>query len=70
MMHPLEARLRSEGIGCRVEQRDRLVILIPDEPARVLTRVDRLRALQLAREAGFSHLAIELDPGVAALPGD
>ena len=70
MTHPLETRLRGEGIGCRVEQRDRLVILIPDNSARALTREHRLRALQLAREEGFSHAAIELDPGVATLPGD
>lgn len=70
MTHPLETRLRGEGIECRVEQRDRLAILIPDEAARGLTQRERLRALQLARDEGFSHAAIELDAGVATLPGD
>jgi hypothetical protein len=70
MTHPLETRLRGEGFGCRVEERDRLAILIPDEPSRALTRDERRRALHLAREEGFSHVAIELDPGVATLPGD
>ena len=70
MTHQLEARLRDDGIDCRIEQRDRLVILIPDDPAQGLARTSRLRVLQLAREEGFSHAAIELDPGVATLPGD
>lgn len=70
MTHSLETRLRAEGIGCRVELRDRLAVLIPDDRTVVFTREDRLRALQLSREEGFSHAAIELDPGVATLPGD
>lgn len=67
MMHLLESRLRTEGISCRVEARDRLAILIPDAPA-VLDREHRVRALQLAREDGFTHVTVELDPVGATIP--
>jgi hypothetical protein len=70
MTLPLELRLRDAGIACRIELRDRLVVLVPDDPKTGLQRDDRLRALRLVRDAGFSHAAIELDPDVAALPRD
>lgn len=66
-MPSLESHLRSAGISCRVEARDRLAILIPDVPA-VLEREHRIRALQLAREDGFTHVTIELDPVGAIIP--
>lgn len=68
-MHPLESRLRTAGISCRVEARDRLAILVPDAPA-VLEREHRIRALQLAREDGFTHVTVELDPVSAIIPRD
>jgi hypothetical protein len=68
--HSLELRLRGAGIACHLEFRDRLVILVPDPGSQPLSKEDRLRALQLSREEGFSHAAIELNPDVAAFPGD
>lgn len=70
MMLPLEQRLRDAGIACGVELRDRLVVLRPDDPKAGIKHDDRLRALRLVRDAGFSHAAIELDPDVAALSRD
>ena len=69
MIHPLEGKLRDAGIACRVETRDRLVILIPDRERVAFQREDRLRALRIARDEAFSHVAIELDP-LAALSRD
>lgn len=68
MTHPLEDRLRDAGIACRVERRDRLAILIPDNAAMDFGRESRLQALQMAREEGFSHVSVELDPDGAPLP--
>jgi hypothetical protein len=60
-------RLREHGVACRVEIRDRLAVLIPDGDDVLISRADVLR---LAREAGFTHVALELDPDGAALPRD
>jgi hypothetical protein len=74
---PLESRLREAGIACRVEVRERLVILVPDDAGP--TREERLRAIQFARAEGFTHVCVELcphpspsslDSRSAALPGD
>lgn len=70
MNHPLETQLRETGVACRVEARDRMAILVPDRDAGRMTVEDRLRVLRMAREHGFSHVSLELDPDVAALPGD
>jgi hypothetical protein len=70
MMHSLEQRLREAGIACSIELRDRLVVLVPDDRTTCPQRDDRLRALNLVRDAGFSHAAIELDPDVAAVSRD
>ena len=70
MSHSLEVQLRGNGIACRVEARDRLAILVPDHGAGRMTAEDRLRILKTAREHGFSHVSLELDPDVAAFPGD
>ena len=67
-MTALEERLRDAGIGCRVEVRERLAVLVPDGAR--LTGEERLRAVQLARAEGFSHVCVELEPHGAALPGD
>jgi hypothetical protein len=68
MSDVLQSRLREAGIACRVEQRDRLAIVIPD--AAGISRDDRLLMIQTARAEGFTHVAIELDPDGAPLPGD
>jgi hypothetical protein len=67
-MHPLEQKLREAGIPCRVEGRDRLAILTLDTADSMLGRELRLRAVQLAREEGFSHASIELGLRGAAFP--
>ena len=70
MSQALETQLRENGFACRVEAHDRLAILVPDSDAGRLTVDDRLRILKTAREHGFSHVSLELDPDVAALPRD
>lgn len=70
MSHSLETQLRDHGVGCRVEARDRLAILVPDHEAVHLAAADRQRILKTAREHGFTHVSLELDPDVAAVPGD
>jgi len=67
MSEALQARLGEAGISCRVEQRDRLAIVISEAP---ISRDDRLLMIQMARGEGFTHVAIELDPDGAPLPGD
>jgi hypothetical protein len=73
----LESLLRDAGIACRVEVRERLAILVPDDAGP--TWEDRLRAIQFARAEGYTHVCVELcphplpsslDPRGAALPGD
>lgn len=68
-MSNLAARLSERGIACRVEARERLAILIPpdDSPPLAECRADLLK---LAREEGFTHIALELDPDGAALSRD
>lgn len=68
MSDALRSRLRDAGIFCRVEARDRLAIVIPETAG--IRRDDRLLMIQIAREQGFTHVAIELDPDGAPLPGD
>lgn len=69
MSHSLERQLRENGVACRVEARERLVILVPDHDAGRMTVDDRMRVLRMAREHGFTHVSLELDPDVAPLPG-
>ena len=69
MTERLAARLRDAGLSCRVEAFERLAIVIP-LPGSPLGTGDRTRVLQLARDEGFTHVAIELDPDGATLPGD
>ena len=68
MSDALQSRLRDAGIACRVEERDRLAIVIPE--AADVSHDDRLLMIQMARGQGFTHVAIELDPDGAPLPGD
>ena len=77
MSDTIALRLRDHGISCRVETRDRLAIVIPDtgNDGAELNRDTRSLLLQLLRAEGFTHVALELDPGHkcrdgAALPGD
>jgi hypothetical protein len=65
-----EADVRETGITCRVEIRDRLAILVPDGNHVRLSAEDRQRILQRARAEGFTHVALEIDPDGAAVPGD
>lgn len=67
MSAALQSCLREAGISCRVEQRDRLAIVVPEAD---ISRDDRLLMIQMARGQGFTHVAIELDPDGAPLPGD
>jgi len=69
--HPLESRLRAEGIACGVETRDRLAILVPDRGQAITLRGEaRARALAIAREEGFTHVTLEVRARGAALPRD
>jgi hypothetical protein len=57
----LEAALREIGIPCRVEAHERLAVLIVSAEARARTaREWRRAAVRLAREHGFTHVALEL----------
>ena len=70
-MTRLESHVREHGIDCRVEVRDRLAILIPENRGTGrLTAEQRRQVLVLAKGDGFTHVAVELDPAGAALPGD
>ena len=67
-MTDFASRLSEQGIGCRVEVRERLAILVPmtgSSPA----AERRKEILKLARENGFTHVALELDPDGARFPG-
>jgi hypothetical protein len=66
-MSALETLLREQGMECLVEVHDRLAILVPDSTLHI---PDRKRVVELARASGFTHVAIELDPDGATLPGD
>lgn len=68
MSEGLQSLLCEAGIRCRVEVRDRLAIVIPESEG--ISRDDRLLLIQMARGQGFTHVAIELDPDGAPLPGD
>jgi hypothetical protein len=71
MIEALEMRLRDAGIACRLEARDRLLIVISADGAGApLTREHRGRVLDLARGDGFTHVAVELDPRGAPLSRD
>ncbi|MDB4913185.1 MAG: hypothetical protein JWM95_829 [Gemmatimonadetes bacterium] len=59
----LEGALAERGLVCRVEARAGLAVLIADEAtvARLGSDAElRRAALALAREQGFTHVAIEL----------
>lgn len=69
----LEAALRAAGLPCVVEGRDALaVVTVPGSRSRFADDDVRLRTLALAREHGFTHLALELLDAEerAPVPGD
>lgn len=72
MTERLELAMRNAGVSCRVEARDRLAIVVPErsENGFTLSADDRARIIELARDAGFTHVAVELDPAGAPLSGD
>lgn len=63
----LEGALAERGLVCRVESRAGLAVLIADEATVAALGDAELRraALALAREHGFTHVAIELRSGAA-----
>jgi hypothetical protein len=65
----LTSRLAQDGITCRMEVRDRLAIIIA-APDSLMTAAVRADVLRLAKEEGFTHVALELEPDGAALPGN
>lgn len=67
----LETALRGLGLRCAVEEWDALAVAIPEPGERGLENADvRQRAIALARQYGFSHLALELRDGRAELRDD
>lgn len=58
----LEGALAEQGVPCRVETRAGLAVLVvtPDVLARLGDTEVRRMALAMAREHGYTHVAIEL----------
>lgn len=57
----LESALRERGIACRVEERERLALLVPDGPIALLEdAAARREAVALVRAHGFTHIALEI----------
>jgi hypothetical protein len=65
----LERALSAEGVAGPIESRGRLAVLTPEPGTRFDARVRR-RLVALAREHGFTNLAVELAPSDANLSGD
>ncbi len=70
----LEEALRRLGVEGRIEAREGLAVLVPRGGAARADASPRRRATALAREHGFTHLALELVDGPDAdrddAPGD
>ena len=67
----LREALRAAGVDSTVEARDRLAI-VTAVPGAFVDPAAREHAVAMAREHGFTHVAVELfaeDAG-AAIPGD
>jgi hypothetical protein len=60
----LERALADAGLGCTVEARDRLALLVaPGDAAAALAAPEgRRTALALATAHGFTHVALEVRP--------
>lgn len=56
--------LRSLDLGCAVEARARLAVLVPDGDAvmRLAAPATRREVIALARAHGFTNVAVELTP--------
>lgn len=58
----LASDLRTLGLACVVEARDRLAVLRPRGDVASLAQPDaRAAVLRAARARGFTHVALELD---------
>jgi hypothetical protein len=67
----LEEALRRLGVSGRVEARERLAVLVPRAGIAALAdAATRRQAASLAREHGFTHLALELLDEPADACGD
>jgi hypothetical protein len=60
----LASALGALGFPCNVESRAALALLTmrPDDVARLAASPDRGAALALAKEHGFTHVAVEVGP--------
>jgi transposase len=60
----LASALRGLGFACDVEARGALALLSMrgDDAARLAASADRAAALALAKEHGFTHVAVEVEP--------
>ena len=59
----LAEALEAHGIACDVEARDTLAVLVPRAEADALSTPEgRELTVRLAREHGFTHVAVELAP--------
>ena len=57
----LETALRARGVACRVEDRERLALLIPEGSVAAIEDPSvRREIVSLLREHGFTHLALEV----------
>ena len=57
----LERALRAAGLSCRIEAWDALAVAIPAPGDRSFEDAElRERAVAIARDHGFSHLALEV----------
>jgi hypothetical protein len=67
----LEVALGRAGVTCTVESRDRLAVIVPaGDVAGLADDAVRRQVLLLAREHGFTHVAVELigeSPGAPVL---
>jgi len=69
----LRRSLASIGVACRVDARERLAVVNSTDASVLLDAELRRRALVLARERGFTNLALEIGeatPARASLSGD
>ena len=72
----LEGALAERGLVCKVESRFGLAVLIadPETVARLGDAALRREAVELAKQHGFTHVAIELrstsGDGIASVPRD
>ena len=67
----LEAALDALGIPCTVEAHERLAVIVPRGEVSALEDArHRRETVRLAREHGFTHIALELVEQSPAAPDD